>query len=100
MAATVRPDFLDRAVACQHEPIADALRRLRQSIAEGNAQRRLLRMRDIIRDVLAHELSVKVAAIALTKPGSRTMATPAEIVDLVNDLSANVAQALSEEISP
>jgi hypothetical protein len=96
-AGVPKPDYIGQIYAdAAAESVADQLARLRASIAESNAQRKLLAIRDIIRDVLATELECKVAAIALTRPGSRAMATPAEIVDLVNDLANNCAQALSD----
>jgi hypothetical protein len=98
MAATVRPDFLDRAVAVEPESIADQLTRLKASIRESRAKAMLLARRDEIEESLQAQFKAKVLCIALKKPGATAMATPVEIDAFIRHLSNHLAQSQADEM--
>jgi hypothetical protein len=91
-------DYIAKIYADADDSIDARLDRIRRAIDEANGKTRLLTMRDTIRECLTSEFQCKVAAVALTRPASRPMATPAEIASLIHDLANNIAQCLCEEV--
>lgn len=87
MAATTRPDALDRLYT-DTLSLAD----VETIIAESRARQKLLKQRDVILESLRCQFACKVVAVT-TRSG---VAEPAEIEKLLRDIASNVCQALVE----